>query len=91
MRPMVLLNWSVQILVLHEEMRLSGSLIMGMGDMTKLPAGGALAVDRDAFSDAVTTILQRPPAKRLGEFDYRNRPPHRALPRQCHPRGDGRR
>jgi len=47
--------------VLHEEMRKSDSLVMGMGDMTKLPAGGALAVDRDAFSDAVTTILQQHP------------------------------
>ena len=45
--------------LLHEEMRLSGSLIMGMGDMTKLPAGGALAVDRDGFSDAITTILSQ--------------------------------
>ena len=42
--------------LLHEEMRQCSSLIMGMGDMTKLPAGGALAVDRDGFSDAVSTL-----------------------------------
>ena len=47
--------------VLHEEMRRAGSLVMGMGDMTKLPAGGALAVDRTAFSDAITTILHAHP------------------------------
>ena len=45
--------------LLHEEMRQCGSLIMGMGDMTKLPAGGALAVDRDGFSNAITTILSQ--------------------------------
>ena len=47
--------------LLHEEMRRSGSLIMGMGEVHKLPAGGALAVDRDAFSDAITTILSQHP------------------------------
>ena len=43
--------------LLHEEMRRNSSLIMGMGDLFQLPAGGALAVDRDAFSESVTTIL----------------------------------
>jgi len=47
--------------LLHEEMRRNGSIIMGMGDMFQLPAGGALAVDREAFSDAVTTILSQHP------------------------------
>ena len=47
--------------LLHEEMRRSNSLIIGMGDMVKLPAGGALAVDRDGFSAAVTTILSATP------------------------------
>src|SRR3990172_7642618 len=36
--------------LLHEELRRSGSLIMAAGDAHKLPAGGALAVDRDHFS-----------------------------------------
>ena len=36
--------------LLHEEMRRAGSLIMAAGDRHKLPAGGALAVDRDVFS-----------------------------------------
>lgn len=47
--------------LLHEEMRRNGSLIMGMGDLFQLPAGGALAVDRDAFSEAVTTMLTQHP------------------------------
>ena len=36
--------------LLHEEMRRAGSLIMQAADRHKLPAGGALAVDRDEFS-----------------------------------------
>ena len=36
--------------LLHEEMRRLGSLVMAMGDRHKLPAGGALAVDRDGFA-----------------------------------------
>jgi methylenetetrahydrofolate--tRNA-(uracil-5-)-methyltransferase len=44
--------------LLHEEMRRANSLIMSAGDVHKLPAGGALAVDRDAFSDEVTRRLE---------------------------------
>lgn len=47
--------------LLHEEMRRNDSLIMGMGHLYRLPAGGALAVDREAFSEAVTTILAQHP------------------------------
>jgi methylenetetrahydrofolate--tRNA-(uracil-5-)-methyltransferase len=43
--------------LLHEEMRRCGSLIMRMADAHKLPAGGALAVDREAFSAAVTQAI----------------------------------
>jgi methylenetetrahydrofolate--tRNA-(uracil-5-)-methyltransferase len=43
--------------LLHEEMRRAGSLIMRSADATRLPAGGALAVDRDAFSEAVEQAL----------------------------------
>jgi methylenetetrahydrofolate--tRNA-(uracil-5-)-methyltransferase len=47
--------------LLHEELRRAGSLIMRAGDLHKLPAGGALAVDRDGFSDHVThSILSHP-------------------------------
>jgi methylenetetrahydrofolate--tRNA-(uracil-5-)-methyltransferase len=40
--------------LLKEEMRRAGSLIMTCAEEAKVPAGGALAVDRDVFSDAVT-------------------------------------
>ena len=46
---------------LHWEMRAAGGLIMTMADRHKLPAGGALAVDRDAFSAAVTAALRAEP------------------------------
>jgi methylenetetrahydrofolate--tRNA-(uracil-5-)-methyltransferase len=44
--------------LLHEEMRRCGSLIMRAGDAHKLPAGGALAVDRDAFAADVQAALE---------------------------------
>lgn len=44
--------------LLHEEMRQLNSIIMASGDKHKLPAGGALAVDRDHFSDEVTKALE---------------------------------
>ena len=46
--------------LLHAEMRRLGSLIMRAADANQVPAGGALAVDRDGFSAAVTRALQRP-------------------------------
>src|SRR5438046_6915104 len=47
--------------LLHEEMRRLGSLIMRCGDAHQVPAGGALAVDRDGFSAAVTATLENHP------------------------------
>ncbi|MFC0201792.1 methylenetetrahydrofolate--tRNA-(uracil(54)-C(5))-methyltransferase (FADH(2)-oxidizing) TrmFO [Paracoccus rhizosphaerae] len=47
--------------LLHWEMRAAGGLIMQTADRHRLPAGGALAVDRDAFSAAVTAALQAEP------------------------------
>ncbi len=44
--------------LLHEEMRRSGSIILKCADANKVPAGGALAVDRDGFSDAVQKSLE---------------------------------
>jgi methylenetetrahydrofolate--tRNA-(uracil-5-)-methyltransferase len=47
--------------VIHREMRAMGSLIMASADAHQVPAGGALAVDRDGFSAAVeAAILARP-------------------------------
>src|SRR5258706_11135046 len=43
--------------LLHEEMRRAGSLILRSADAHKLPAGGALAVDRHGFSAAVQQAL----------------------------------
>ena len=51
--------------LLHWEMRAAGGLIMAMADAHKLPAGGALAVDRDAFSAAVTARLRAHPLIRI--------------------------
>ena len=47
--------------LLKEEMRRLGSLIMACADATALPAGGALAVDRDLFTQAVTRMIREEP------------------------------
>ena len=47
--------------LLKEEMRLLGSLVLSAADRSRVPAGGALAVDRDAFSSFVTDRLKRHP------------------------------
>jgi methylenetetrahydrofolate--tRNA-(uracil-5-)-methyltransferase len=47
--------------LLHQEMRALGSLIMQAADANKVPAGGALAVDREAFSQAVEKALAGDP------------------------------
>lgn len=51
--------------LMHEEMRRCGSLIMACADACRVPAGGSLAVDRDAFSRAVQTALEENPAVTL--------------------------
>ncbi len=47
--------------LLHWEMRAAGSLIMATADRHQVPAGGALAVDREAFSAEVTETLKAHP------------------------------
>jgi methylenetetrahydrofolate--tRNA-(uracil-5-)-methyltransferase len=47
--------------LIHWEMRQAGSLVMDMADRHRLPAGGALAVDRDPFAAAVTERLKAHP------------------------------
>ena len=47
--------------LLHEEMRRLGSLVMRAADANQVPAGGALAVDRDGFSAAVSAALAAHP------------------------------
>jgi methylenetetrahydrofolate--tRNA-(uracil-5-)-methyltransferase len=61
--------------LLHEEMRRCGSLIMACGDLAKVPAGGALAVDRDAFSDAVTARLRAHPLVSIVNEEVAGLPP----------------
>ncbi|MGE0698956.1 MAG: methylenetetrahydrofolate--tRNA-(uracil(54)-C(5))-methyltransferase (FADH(2)-oxidizing) TrmFO [Hyphomicrobiaceae bacterium] len=59
-------DWAANAVgLLHEEMRRLGSVIMRAADRHKLPAGGALAVDRDAFSAAVTETLAAHPRVRI--------------------------
>jgi methylenetetrahydrofolate--tRNA-(uracil-5-)-methyltransferase len=47
--------------IIHREMRAMGSLIMRCADAHQVPAGGALAVDRDGFSTAVEATIQSDP------------------------------
>ena len=47
--------------LLKEEMRIMGSLIMECADETRVPAGGALAVDRSSFSETVTRKITKHP------------------------------
>src|SRR5690242_1686798 len=61
--------------LLHEEMRRCGSLILACGDRHKLPAGGALAVDRDGFADEVTQRLLADPLVTLERGEIAGLPP----------------
>ncbi len=61
--------------LLHEEMRRLGSLVMRAGDANQVPAGGALAVDRDGFAQAVTAALSGHPLIEIRR-DEIELPPH---------------
>ncbi|MEZ5811297.1 MAG: methylenetetrahydrofolate--tRNA-(uracil(54)-C(5))-methyltransferase (FADH(2)-oxidizing) TrmFO [Rhizobiaceae bacterium] len=61
--------------LLHAEMRLAGSLIMAAGDAHQVPAGGALAVDRDGFSAAVTARLEAHPLVTIAREEVSGLPP----------------
>src|SRR5579872_2347589 len=61
--------------LLHEEMRRAGSLVMRAADAHKLPAGGALAVDRHGFCAAVTEALQRHPLITISREEVLELPP----------------
>src|SRR5579872_3929932 len=61
--------------LLHEEMRRAGSLIMRVADRHKLPAGGALAVDREGFSQGVTEALAGHPRVALAREEITELPP----------------
>lgn len=53
--------WGNACGLLKKEMRLLGSLVMEAADATKVPAGGALAVDREAFSAYITEKIRSDP------------------------------
>jgi methylenetetrahydrofolate--tRNA-(uracil-5-)-methyltransferase len=61
--------------LIHEEMRRAGSLIMACADRHKLPAGAALAVDRDGFSQAVTEALMAEPLVSVERGEVAGLPP----------------
>jgi methylenetetrahydrofolate--tRNA-(uracil-5-)-methyltransferase len=61
--------------LLHWEMRQAGSLIMATADRHQVPAGGALAVDRDAFSDEVTARLKAHPLVSIEYDEIKGLPP----------------
>ena len=62
--------------LLHWEMRAAGGLLIAMADAHRLPAGGALAVDRDAFSAAVTARLRAHPRIAITEAEVTALPDH---------------
>src|SRR5690349_15551817 len=61
--------------LLHAEMRRLGSLIMRAADANQVPAGGALAVDRDGFSAAVTKALNDHPLIKVRRDEIGGLPP----------------
>jgi methylenetetrahydrofolate--tRNA-(uracil-5-)-methyltransferase len=61
--------------LLHQEMRRAGSLILRAADAHKLPAGGALAVDREGFSAAVTEAISKHPLIEIRREEVESLPP----------------
>jgi methylenetetrahydrofolate--tRNA-(uracil-5-)-methyltransferase len=61
--------------LLHAEMRRAGSLVMRAGDAHQVPAGSALAVDRDGFSAAVTAALTAHPLITIAREEIAGLPP----------------
>jgi methylenetetrahydrofolate--tRNA-(uracil-5-)-methyltransferase len=61
--------------LLHAEMRRLGSLVMQAGDANQVPAGGALAVDREGFSAAVGAALARHPLIEIRREEIAGLPP----------------
>ena len=61
--------------LLHAEMRRCDSIILACGDAHQVPAGGALAVDRDGFSAAVTAKLEAHPLVTIEREEVAGLPP----------------
>jgi len=66
-------DWTANAIgLLHAELRRCGSLVMSCGDGAQVPAGSALAVDRDAFSSAVTKALSAHPLITIAREEIRS-------------------
>src|SRR5438270_13029576 len=61
--------------ILHREMRVLGSLIMTCADANQVPAGGALAVDREGFARAVTDAIAAEPLIEIRREEIAGLPP----------------
>src|SRR6478752_3763051 len=61
--------------ILHREMRAMGSVVLQAADAHQVPAGGALAVDRDGFSQAVEAALLAHPLLSLDRGEVAGPPP----------------
>jgi len=61
--------------LLHAEMRALGSLILRCADAHQTPAGGALAVDREGFAEAVTRAIAAHPRIRIERGEVAGAPP----------------
>ncbi|CAA2106365.1 Methylenetetrahydrofolate--tRNA-(uracil-5-)-methyltransferase TrmFO [Methylobacterium bullatum] len=61
--------------LLHQEMRTLGSLILRAADANQVPAGGALAVDRNGFAAAVTAALEAHPLVTIAREEVEGLPP----------------
>jgi methylenetetrahydrofolate--tRNA-(uracil-5-)-methyltransferase len=75
-------DWATNAVgLLHEEMRHADSLILSVADRHKLPAGGALAVDREGFSGEVSERLANEPLVTVlrGEVDHLPPPEWRSV------------
>lgn len=69
-------DWTANAVgLLHAEMRRLDSIIMSCGDAHQVPAGGALAVDRDGFSQAVTARLEAHPKVSIVREEVAGLPP----------------
>lgn len=65
--------------LIKEELRRAGSLVLEIADLTRVPAGGALAVDRDRFSAEVTKRIQSHPRIRFVSGEITAMPTERPL------------
>ncbi|HRE61642.1 MAG TPA: methylenetetrahydrofolate--tRNA-(uracil(54)-C(5))-methyltransferase (FADH(2)-oxidizing) TrmFO [Micropepsaceae bacterium] len=69
-------DWEMNAVgLLHAEMRKAGSLIFQAADAHQVPAGGALAVDRHGFSDAVTRAIIAHPLISVARGEIAGLPP----------------